>query len=90
MSRIAIWKYPIDQPWIVTALPSGARILTVAWQNGNPTIWAEVDPDAERKAIRSFAAVPTGSPWSKPEGATYLGSAVSDELVFHVYEVPVE
>ena len=86
-----MWKYALDRPQVSFDIPVGGRILAVAWQRGNPTMWIEVDLDAPLTE-RQFIAVPTGEPFELQllnlDGRTpYIGSAVGDELVFHVYEL---
>jgi hypothetical protein len=60
---MTIWKYPVplDTPGAVFHLkmPVGAEVLTVQLQQGKPTIWALLDPDA-RMIQRSFRIVGTG------------------------------
>lgn len=86
-----MWKYALDRPQVSFDIPAGGRVLAVAWQRGNPTMWVEVDPTAPL-AERRFIAVPTGEPFGLvAEGRTpYIGSAIGDELVFHVYELSDE
>jgi hypothetical protein len=59
-------------------------VVAVAWQHENVTVWID-HPVESQKIQRSFEAIPTGLPF--PPGATHVGSAISDDLVFHVYEV---
>lgn len=82
-----IWKFPIlvhDEQDIV--MPQGADILWVDNQQGQPCIWAQVDPDAPRapKRIRIFG---TGDPMPDELG-DYVGTFMMKDgaLVFHLYE----
>ena len=86
-----IWKYELwadgvaDEVFI--SMPRGAKILTVQFQGGAPTIWAEVDPD-ERLEVRRFRIAGTGHPVTVlPK--TYIGTCISETspLVWHVYEL---
>lgn len=93
-----IWKFPInvyDDRGMVTALPvvtmpAGAEILCLQLQDGNPMMWAVVDPD-EPWVARHFAIVGTGT--GVPDDVVrYVGTwqtefARSPSLVFHVFEV---
>lgn len=67
-------------------LPEGAKVLLVANQYGNCTLWAEVDQEA-RLEVRAFECIYTGFD-DVPEGR-YIGSTISMEgaHVTHVYEV---
>ena len=62
----------------------------VAWQLGNPTLWVEVDPDDSRPdRDRRFEVVATGERFDPGQEwvSAYHGSCVSDNLVFHIYEL---
>ena len=67
-------------------MPKGADILWVDMQQGQPCIWARVNPDApkERKRIRIFG---TGHPIPDDLG-DYVGTFMMKDgaLVFHLYE----
>jgi hypothetical protein len=67
-------------------MPRGARIMTVQVQRGIPSLWAEVDDQAEVEQ-RTILTYGTGHPlWS--ELATYLGTyqIQNGDLAFHVFE----
>ncbi len=87
MSR-TIWKYPIPITDAFTIdMPRGARILSLDTQNGGPTIWALVDPAAE-KVPRAFRLFGTGHEVEiDTERADFIGTfQVSDgALVFHLF-----
>lgn len=83
---LRIWKYPLEitdsQP---VPMPTGARILTVQVQHGQPCLWALVDPTRASK-YREIRMVGTGHP---ADGLTnYIGTFQADggALVFHVFE----
>jgi len=93
-----VWKYPLTQAEQTLQVPDAGimesgPVRAVAWQHGNPTLWIEVNPEGKSR-LRRFRVVATGEPFEprSPRGfeATYVGSAVSDALVFHVYELPPE
>jgi hypothetical protein len=80
---MVIWKYPITASVVTLSLPEGARVLHVHEQNGDPCLWAAVDPNAPRTE-RRFHAIPTGSPiahtvavedQSDPTGYRVVGTA---------------
>lgn len=89
MSERRVLKYRIPRLDSLVPMPAGARILAVAWQQGHPTIWAECD-DAPL-VDRQFTLVATGERFTPQldgdNRSTYIGSVISDSLVFHVYEV---
>lgn len=78
-----IYKYEI-KPKTQTRMPRGARLLHVGVQNGNPMVWAEVDP-ANAIVGRRLAAFPTGE--QPPEGQ-YIGTVIGVEgwMVLHIYD----
>lgn len=83
-----IWKHALqftDGPQVVTA-PANWRVLHVADQHGQPTLWLEVDTDALGQWARPFHVIGTGHP--VPAGGTYVGSSHSGPFVWHVYETP--
>ena len=85
-----VWKYPLglDGHTQEHEMPVGARVLAVGMQHNLPTMWAEVDPAADTEA-RRFVVFGTGHriPTDVEARLTYLGSAVSDAFVWHVYEL---
>ena len=85
-----VYKYPLalrDGKQTI-AMPSGARVLTVADQRGEPTLWAQVDTDSQ-VCSRAFVVVGTGHPISTRYGDSliYVGTAFCGGFVWHVYEV---
>ena len=84
-----IFKYPIeitDKQSIL--MPKGAKILAVQVQNGNPCIWAMINPDTtvEEVAIRVHG---TGHPIYDSSNLEYIGtfqSIYGGNLVFHVFK----
>lgn len=82
-----VYKYPLTEPLETLHLPRSSRIVNVATQDGNPTLWIEqwTELPTVRRTFLSF-----GTGHAIPEEATYVGTAhdVSGAgLVFHVYEV---
>lgn len=81
-----IFKYALaveDQQSIV--MPSGAEILTVQMQGGEPQVWALVD-DTNDKHQRTFLIFGTGHPVIDNPG-NYVGTFQlrNGALVFHVF-----
>lgn len=86
MSVKEIWKWKLLNVNQVNTLsmPMGARILFVGNQVA-PTIWAQVDPELERRD-RKFLVVGTGMKFDD-KGKEYLGTAFCGPFVWHVFEV---
>ncbi len=84
MSKV-IYKYEISPLHSVIEMPVGAEILTVKTQNGNPFLWALVDPDnpPEDRYLVIF-----GTGHEVVTQGKYLGTFLiqNDSLVFHVFE----
>jgi hypothetical protein len=84
---MTIWKYPlpVDDCFFVT-MPVGARLLSVQMQDGQPCLWALVDPTAA-KIGRLLRVYGTGSPISGDPGA-FVGTFQmhGGALVFHLFD----
>jgi hypothetical protein len=94
VSGRTVWKYTIPVNVLTASfttvqhIPTGARFLTSANQDGAIALWYEIpDPDAE-KIQRRFQIFGTGT---GPIGdhLTYVGTTLHADgaLVLHVYEV---
>ncbi|WP_037322845.1 DUF7352 domain-containing protein [Amycolatopsis thermoflava] len=80
-----VWKFPLNligEP--VIPMPRGAQILTVQMQDGQPQLWALVDP-AQPVERRRLFIVGTGQPMPT-DAATYLATWQSGPFVFHLFE----
>lgn len=80
-----IWKYTL-QAFTELEIPSGAEVLDVQVQSGEPQLWALVDPNASLE-LRRFVFFGTGHPISK-ENLRYVSTfqMLGGALVFHVFE----
>ncbi len=79
-----IHKYPVDS---VVEMPKGAEIRAVGFQRGQVFLWAEIMPDETETEKREFAIIGTGHIFRPfTDRLTYVGSAISDTFVWHVYE----
>lgn len=79
-----IWKYRlpiVDEQTL--SVPSSYRLLHVDNQKGLLCLWLEVDPSYEKIGIK-IAIAGTGGP--VPKSAIYIGTAVCDPFVWHVYQ----
>lgn len=85
-----IWKYVLDTTDTQTIeMPSGAKVLTVQVQNGEPCIWALVNTDNKIEE-RTFRIYGTGHhmDYKYVDKETYIGSyqLSGGLLVFHLFE----
>lgn len=88
-----IWKFRLaletldHQSVTVLAMPTGARVLSAAFQASDLQIWAAVNPEAKLQN-RRFAVVGTGLP-AAPEIITgrFVGTVFFQGLVFHVFDL---
>lgn len=80
-----IWKVPLESDGLIS-LPSGAEVLSVQMQGDTPTIWARVDPAAERAVIR-LGVYGTGHDLPADPGR-FVGTFQINggALVFHVFQ----
>lgn len=94
MSVRSVYKYRLSEPTTFHNMPKGAQILHVATQDGDPHLWALVDPAAEteQRAFRVYGTGHTINDHSEVR-LDYLGTChdvAFQGLVFHVFEsVPI-
>lgn len=86
MTRV-VFKYPIElQDEVVVDMPTDARIIHLAVQDGTICAWAIVDPDGY-SSKRTFFVRGTGHPMPErpcvPVGSVFFNDGA---LVFHVFE----
>lgn len=90
MSR-AVWKFPIVVGVITTIeVPRIAQIRPAALDpaTGEPAIWVELDPNAER-VPRRFRIYGTGHEIEGDGGFPYpihVGSLIQGAFVWHIFE----
>ena len=86
MSLSAVYKYPflIDDV-VAVDMPAGAEVLLVDAQNGVPTIWAMVNPNAI-KTRRRFRVIGTGHSFDR-DRLTHVASFQQPPFVWHLFEV---
>lgn len=83
-----IWKWPLEVTDLQTvSMPSGAKVLAIQTQHGQPVIWALVDESAP-KVSRVFVTYGTGYPMPDGDLGNYVGTyqISGGSLVFHVFE----
>ena len=87
--RIFKYEFEIKDGYQTKSVPLGGKVVFVGKDpSGWLCAWIEVDPGAE-KELRPFVVRGTGHPIEKDE--EYLGTIVTGQLVWHLYElVPKE
>jgi hypothetical protein len=80
-----IFKYPLMLDDDFVEMPFGARILSVADQNGVLCLWAIVCPEAATKQYKILVRG-TGHPFTGEEGR-FIGTVqqAGGRLVWHVF-----
>lgn len=67
-------------------MPKGARIVSVANQEGRICIWALVDSEEENVDAVEVFIVGTGNPNPIPDDAkNFIGTVLMGEFVWHVF-----
>jgi hypothetical protein len=82
-----IWKFQLTSQWV--SIPVGAKILSAQLQRGVPTIWAIVDPTAER-IQRQFNILSTGSEFTLEflGGSSYIATFQDEDgIECHLFEI---
>lgn len=82
-----VWKYLIGpthhrRPFTIP-MPTGARIMTLAVQDGQVALWALVDP-VQTPEKRTFEIFGTG--WEIDGRLTYIGTWQEPPFVWHLFE----
>lgn len=81
-----IYKYPMEiADYQTIGMPIGSKILSVGNQGGELMLWVEVTESLEM-IDRSFIVRGTGNPWTFCILDTFIGTAIIDPFVWHVYE----
>jgi hypothetical protein len=86
MTERTVWKYAMPDRFCIR-MPVGAQPLTVQIQQGEPHIWALVDPGQPDAAIW-FRIAGAGHP-IEDRVERYLGTfqLADGALIFHVFEI---
>lgn len=80
-----IWKFRLKTSECVLPMPEGAKVLCVGMQEGELSLWAEVD-DGKAKVYRNFEVYGTGWEITSNFGLRYIDTVFDGSLVWHVYE----
>lgn len=85
-----IWKYELEIAPQQVSMPKGAKILSVANQDGEICLWALVDQHAPTEE-RSIEVIGTGWNLDKEHKSisselTFIGTVLVGPYVWHVFE----
>lgn len=79
----AIWKFPLTSA--ETDIEAHIiNFLTVQMQNGQPCVWAIVDPDREPKKYK-VTILGTGWECRRIDASRYIGTVQDDMYVWHCF-----
>jgi hypothetical protein len=67
-------------------LPEAAKVLHVAVQGGQLTLWYMFDAAKKKTETRTFRVVGTGHQIADAEQLTHLGTVLMSSYVWHVFE----
>jgi hypothetical protein len=84
MSKIHKYKLQLFRNEL--QLPNGAEILDIAFQDGNPVLWAIVDSDSYETEERTIVAFQTGDEIGNPKRLQYIKTVCSEKGVYHFFE----
>jgi hypothetical protein len=83
---MVIWKFTLELTDIQKlTITEGAQILSVANQNGNLCLWVMLVPHL-RKVKRTIEIIGTGNPIEEGIERKFIGTAVINPFVWHVFE----
>lgn len=81
-----IWKYAIGLIPETIKMPANAIVRHVGSKNGTVTLWVEVDETLPEDESRTFFIIGTGHVLLNKTNIVYIGTAMVDPFVWHVYE----
>ena len=88
MQMKTIWKFALDIGGRhLLDIPAGSKLLCVGPNpavEGQVALWFEIETSG-KIAAKSFEIVATGG--TVPNGSDYVGSAICNPFVWHVYEL---
>jgi len=87
VKRVFKYAVPANDEFTLS-MPTGARLLSVQSQLGEPFLWALVD-DAAETATRKFALRGTGHDAEGLEGSVFVGTfqLANGRLIFHLFDL---
>lgn len=85
IERVYKYQFTVNDD-VEIDMPQGAKILLVECQDGEPCIWAQVDPTNANQR-RYFRAYGTGHPIDWTQSPKHVASFQQPPYVWHLYEV---
>ena len=84
---VTIYKYQLALSRTELRMPEGAQVLTVQMQNGEPCMWAKVDPTKPQED-RAFEVYGTGHEVPDDPRSVYVATFQQHNgtLVWHVFD----
>ncbi len=84
---MTIWRYQLQvKDSMMVNLRVGAKIMTIALQDGIPTLWAMCDPNAPM-SCRLIVCRGTGFEFAESDVGIHLGTVVTaDGFVWHYFD----
>ena len=80
-----VYKYQLQTDTVrATSIRASAyfRCMDIQVQDGQPVLWAEVDPEADQVEFEMYAVYTGQQP---PTSADYRGTVVLGSIVIHYY-----
>lgn len=83
---LRVFKFPLGVDGVGIPMPTGAKILSVQVQRGQPCVWVLCNPEA-KPATRKLRVYGTGHELPDNPG-TFVGTFQLEDgqLVFHVFD----
>jgi hypothetical protein len=69
----------------VVEMPAGSEIITVGFQRGKLCMWAKAYRGSAEVRRQVISIVGTGHLYDVADAGHYIGTAISDTLVWHVF-----
>lgn len=88
MQRVFKETFPPGPAEMAVDLPEGAEVVHFAEQNNKLCFWFIAPGASTTTVLRRFRVVGTGVPIR--ENATYIGTALVDPYVVHLFEIPTQ
>lgn len=79
-----IWKFPLNVGGIQIWAPKDWKPLYVGMQDGQPTLWAMVDPNASLQVNHDIICIGTGHETDLPPDF-YIGTVQMSQFVWHFF-----
>lgn len=81
-----VWKYPLRvQEHQTVTMPTGSTPLALQMQEGMPTLWAFVDPEALLETRNVYMLGTGHGSLEEPDNYKHLGTVQIDGFVWHYF-----